>query len=99
MLLVVDRQLNYFCVMGDKIDEARKFAIKHKGKSCEFNKATNGKNKDVLQDIIREMVLLLLEFIRILDGMEWMSRKIFLFIQDLKQIDIRSIMYILKILL
>lgn len=48
MLLVVDRQLNYFCVMGDKIDEARKFAIKHKGKPCEFNKATNGKNKDVL---------------------------------------------------
>lgn len=27
--------------MGDKIDEARKFAIKHKGKPCEFDKATN----------------------------------------------------------
>lgn len=45
MLLVVDRQPNYFCVMEDKIDEARKFAIKHKGKPCEFNKATNGKNQ------------------------------------------------------
>ena len=31
--------------MGDKIDEARKFAIKHKGKPCEFNKATNGKEQ------------------------------------------------------
>lgn len=28
--------------MGDKIDKARKFAIKHKGKPCEFNKTTNG---------------------------------------------------------
>lgn len=45
MLLVVDRQPNYFCAMGDKIDEARKFAIKHKGKLCEFNKATNGKEQ------------------------------------------------------
>lgn len=45
MLLVVDRQPNYFCVMGDKTDEARKFAIKHKGKPCEFNKATNGKEQ------------------------------------------------------
>lgn len=45
MLLVVDRQPNYFCVMGDKIDEARKFAIKHKGKPCEFNKVTNGKEQ------------------------------------------------------
>lgn len=45
MLLVVDRQPNYFCVMGDKIDEARKFAIKHKCKPCEFNKATNGKEQ------------------------------------------------------
>lgn len=35
MLLVVDRQQNCFCVMEDK-DEARKFAIKYKGKSCEF---------------------------------------------------------------
>ena len=31
--------------MGDKIDEARKFAIKHKGKPYEFNKATNGKKQ------------------------------------------------------
>lgn len=31
--------------MGDKIDEVRKFAIKHKGKSCEFNKVTNGKEQ------------------------------------------------------
>lgn len=45
MLLVVDRQPNYFCAMGDKIGEARKFAIKHKGKPCEFNKATNGKEQ------------------------------------------------------
>lgn len=45
MLLVVDRQPNYFCVMGDKIDEARKFAIKHKGKPCKFNKVTNGKER------------------------------------------------------
>lgn len=45
MLLVVDRQPNYFCAMGDKIDEACKFAIKHKGKPCEFNKATNGKEQ------------------------------------------------------
>lgn len=45
MLLVVDRQPNYFCAMGDKIDEARKFAIKHKGKPCEFDKATNGKEQ------------------------------------------------------
>lgn len=45
MLLVVDRQPNYFCVMGDKIDEARKFAIKRKGKPCEFNKVTNGKEQ------------------------------------------------------
>lgn len=45
MLLVVDRQPNYFCVMGNKIDEARKFAIKHKGKPCEFNRATNDKEQ------------------------------------------------------
>lgn len=43
MLLVVDHQQNYSCAMEDKIDEVRKFAIKHKGKPCEFNKATNGK--------------------------------------------------------
>ena len=34
MLLVVDHQQNYSCAMEDK-DEARKFAIKYKGKSCE----------------------------------------------------------------
>lgn len=45
MLLVVDHQQNYSCVMGDKIDEVRKFAIKHKGKPCEFNKVTNGKEQ------------------------------------------------------
>lgn len=45
MLLAVDRQPNYFCVMGDKIDEARKLVIKHKGKPCEFNKVTNGKEQ------------------------------------------------------
>lgn len=45
MLLVVDRQLNYFYAMGDKIDEVRKFAIKHKGKPCEFNKSTDGKEQ------------------------------------------------------
>lgn len=56
--------------MGDKIDEARKFAIKHKSKPCEFDKATNGKEQGRIEDIIREMVLLLLEFIKILDGME-----------------------------
>lgn len=36
MLLVVDRQQNYFCVMESDIDKGRKFAIKYKGKSCEF---------------------------------------------------------------
>lgn len=45
MLLVVDRQLNYFYAMEDKIDKARKFAIKHKGKPCEFDKATNSKKQ------------------------------------------------------
>lgn len=45
MLLAVDRQPNYFCAMGDKIDEARKFAIKHKSKPCEFDKVTNGKEQ------------------------------------------------------
>lgn len=45
MLLVVDHQQNYSCAMEDKIDEVRKFAIKHKGKPCEFNKATNGKEQ------------------------------------------------------
>ena len=41
MLLVVDHQQNYSCVMEDKIDEVRKFVIKHKGKPCEFNKTIN----------------------------------------------------------
>ena len=31
--------------MGDKIDKARKFAIKHKGKPCEFNKVINCKDQ------------------------------------------------------
>lgn len=43
MLLVVDHQQNYSCAMGDKIDEVHKFTIKHKGKPCEFDKATNGR--------------------------------------------------------
>lgn len=53
MLLVVDRQQNYFCVMEDNANIsrslscsiARNFAIKHKGKLCEFNKVTNGKEQ------------------------------------------------------
>ena len=46
MLLVVDRQLNYFYAMEDKIDKARKFVIKHKGKPCEFYKTTtNGREQ------------------------------------------------------
>lgn len=36
MLLVVDHQQNYSCAMEDKDNKARKFAIKYKGKSCEF---------------------------------------------------------------
>lgn len=36
MLLVVDHQQNYSYVMEDKVNKARKFAIKYKGKSCEF---------------------------------------------------------------
>lgn len=40
MLLVVDRQLNYFYAMVDK-DRTCEFAIKNKGKLCEFDKATN----------------------------------------------------------
>lgn len=44
MLLAVDLQQNYFCVMEDK-DKAREFAIKHKGKPCEFGKTTNGKEQ------------------------------------------------------
>lgn len=42
MLLVVDRQLNYSCVMEDK-DRTCEFAIKNKGKPCEFDKATNNR--------------------------------------------------------
>ena len=42
MLLVVDRQPNYFCAMEDKMNKGREFAIKYKGKPCEFNKTTNG---------------------------------------------------------
>lgn len=36
MLLVVDHQQNYSCAMEDKDNKARKFAIKYKGKFCEF---------------------------------------------------------------
>lgn len=45
MLLVVDHQQNYSCAMGDKIDKVHKFAIKHKGKPCEFDKVTNGREQ------------------------------------------------------
>lgn len=45
MLLVVDHQQNYSCAMEDKDNKARKFAIKYKGKSCEFNKITNGREQ------------------------------------------------------
>ena len=45
MLLVVDHQQNYSCAMEDKDNKARKFAIKYKGKSCEFNKTTNGRKQ------------------------------------------------------
>lgn len=53
MLLVVDHQQNYSYVMEDDVNIsrsiicsiARNFAIKHKGKPCEFNKATNGKEQ------------------------------------------------------
>lgn len=43
MLLVVDHQQNYSCAMEDKDNKARKFAIKYKGKPCEFDKATNNR--------------------------------------------------------
>lgn len=54
MLLVVDHQQNYSCAMGDDVNIsrsivcsiARDFAIKHKGKPCKFNKATNGKEQE-----------------------------------------------------
>lgn len=42
MLLVVDRQLNYSYAMVDK-DRICEFAIKNKGKPCEFDKATNNR--------------------------------------------------------
>lgn len=52
MLLVVDHQQNYSYVMEDVnisrsivCSIARNFAIKHKGKPCEFNKVTNGKEQ------------------------------------------------------
>lgn len=53
MLLVVDHQQNYSYVMENDVNIsrstvcsiARNFAIKHKGKLCEFNKATNGKEQ------------------------------------------------------
>ena len=99
MLLVVDHQQNYSCAMEDKIDEVRKFAIKHKGKPCEFDKTTNGREQGRVVGYNKEMVLLLLEFMKILDGAEWKNRKMFLFIQDLNKIIIRFIMYILIILL
>lgn len=41
MLLVVDHQQNYSCVMEDKDNKARKLAIKYKGKSCEFIRPNN----------------------------------------------------------
>lgn len=44
MLLVVDHQQNCFCVMEDK-DEARKFAIKHKGKTCKFIRPNDDREK------------------------------------------------------
>lgn len=51
MSLVVDHQQNYFCVMEDNVNIsrsiscsiARDFAIKHKDKPCEFDKATNNR--------------------------------------------------------
>lgn len=45
MLLVVDHQQNYSCAMEDKDNKARKFDIKYKGKSYEFNKTTNGREQ------------------------------------------------------
>lgn len=44
MLLVVDHQQNYSYVMEDK-DEARKFAIKHKGKTCKFIRPNDDREK------------------------------------------------------
>lgn len=45
MLLVVDHQQNYSCVMEDKYNKARKFAIKYKGKSCEFIRPNDNREK------------------------------------------------------
>lgn len=45
MLLVVDHQQNYSCAMEDKDNKARKFAIKYKGKSCEFIRPNNNREK------------------------------------------------------
>lgn len=45
MLLVVDHQQNYSYVMEDKDNEARKFAIKYRGKSCEFIGSNNNREK------------------------------------------------------
>lgn len=53
MLLAVDHQQNYSYVMENDVNIsrstvcsiARNFAIKHKGKPCEFNKVTNGKEQ------------------------------------------------------
>lgn len=53
MLLAVDHQQNYSYVMENDVNIsrstvcsiARNFAIKHKGKLCEFNKATNCKEQ------------------------------------------------------
>lgn len=56
MLLVVDHQQNYSYVMENNVNIsrstvcsiARNFAIKHKGKLCEFNKTTNGKEQGLV---------------------------------------------------
>ena len=45
MLLAVDHQQNYSCVMEDKDNKARKFAIKYKGKSCEFIRPNDNREK------------------------------------------------------
>lgn len=45
MLLVVDHQQNYSYVMEDKDNKARKFAIKYKGKSCEFIRSNDNREK------------------------------------------------------
>lgn len=45
MLLVVDHQQNYSCVMEDKDNKAREFAIKYKGKSCEFIRPNDNREK------------------------------------------------------